>query len=292
MITGSTVAIVTPMHADGSISWESLERLLDFHIEAGTQGVVSVGTTGESATLSMAEHKAVIKYTVDYCRGRIPVLAGTGANNTAEAIELTRTAAEVGADMTLSVVPYYNKPSQEGIYQHFKAIAAAVDLPLMLYNVPSRTVADMSNETVARLAEVSNIIGLKDATGDLSRVAAIRKLVGPDFALYSGDDFTSCDFLLAGGQGVVSVTANVAPAMMQALCSAALSGNVTQARALDAQLRPLHRDLFVESNPVPVKWALNQMGLMPPGIRLPLVPLAETYHSQVRQALRDAKVMP
>ena len=291
MITGSSVAIVTPMHEDGSISWESLERLLDFHITAGTQGVVSVGTTGESATLSMAEHKAVIKFTVDYCRGRIPVLAGTGANNTAEAIELTRTAAEVGADMTLSVVPYYNKPSQEGMYQHFKAIAAAVDLPLMLYNVPSRTVADMSNETVARLAEIGNIIGIKDATGDISRVAAIRSLVGPDFARYSGDDITSCDFLLAGGQGVVSVTANVAPAQMQALCEAALAGDAAQARALDAQLLPLHRDLFVESNPVPVKWALHQMGLMPPGIRLPLVPLADIYHAQVRQALHESGVM-
>lgn len=291
MITGSTVAIVTPMHADGSISWDSLERLLDFHIEAGTQGIVSVGTTGESATLSMAEHKAVIKFTVDYCRGRIPVLAGTGANNTAEAIELTRTAAEVGADMTLSVVPYYNKPSQEGIYQHFKAIAAAVDLPLMLYNVPGRTVADMSNETVARLAEIENVIGIKDATGDIQRVAAIRNLVGPDFALYSGDDLTSCDFLLAGGQGVVSVTANVAPAAMQALCSAALAGNEASARAIDTILQPLHRDLFVESNPVPVKWALHEMGLIPPGIRLPLVSLDGAYHERVRQALRDSEVL-
>lgn len=291
MILGSTVAIVTPMHADGSISWESLERLLDFHIEAGTQGIVSVGTTGESATLSMAEHKAVIKFTVDYCRGRIPVLAGTGANNTAEAIELTRTAAEVGADMTLSVVPYYNKPSQEGIYQHFKAIAAAVDLPLMLYNVPGRTVVDMSNETVARLAEISNIIGIKDATGDLSRVAALRAMVGPEFALYSGDDITSCEFLLAGGQGVVSVTANVAPAQMQALCLAAQAGDEAQARAIDAKIQPLHRDLFVESNPVPVKWALHEMGLMPPGIRLPLVPLAESFHARVRQALHESGVL-
>lgn len=291
MITGSTVAIVTPMNADGSISWDSLERLLDFQIAAGTQAIVSVGTTGESATLSMAEHKAVIKFTVDYCRGRIPVLAGTGANNTAEAIELTRTAAEVGADMTLSVVPYYNKPSQEGIYQHFKAIAAAVDLPLMLYNVPSRTVADMSNVTVARLAEIRNIIGIKDATGDISRVAAIRTLVGAQFALYSGDDLTSCDFLMAGGQGVVSVTANVAPANMQALCAAALAGDEAQARALDAVLQPLHRDLFVESNPVPVKWALHQMGLIPAGIRLPLVPLDQAYHARVRQALHDSEVL-
>lgn len=291
MILGSTVAIVTPMHRDGSISWESLERLLDFHIEAGTQGIVSVGTTGESATLSMAEHKAVIKFTVDYCRGRIPVLAGTGANNTAEAIELTRTAAQVGADMTLSVVPYYNKPTQEGIYQHFKAIAEAVDLPLMLYNVPGRTVVDMSNETVARLAEITNIIGIKDATGDISRVAAIRQKVGAEFALYSGDDLTSCEFLLAGGQGVVSVTANVAPAQMQALCMAALAGDESGARALDAQLQPLHRDLFVESNPIPVKWALHEMGMMPPGLRLPLVPLAESCHAIVRQALKDSGVL-
>ncbi|TGG93915.1 4-hydroxy-tetrahydrodipicolinate synthase [Natronospirillum operosum] len=291
MIKGSTVALVTPMNQDGSISWESLEQLLEFHIENGTQGIVSVGTTGESATLTMAEHKAVIKFTADYCRGRIPVLAGTGSNNTMEAVELTKTAAEAGANLTLSVVPYYNKPSQEGLYQHFKTIAEAVDLPLMLYNVPGRTVTDMSNETVARLARIPNIIGIKDASADISRVQAIKAMAGQDFAMYSGDDATSLDFLLAGGDGVVSVTTNVSPRAMQSMCMAAIEGNRELAERLDASLQPLHKNLFLESNPVPVKWALNLMGLIPPGIRLPLVPLAEQYHDQVRQALIESGVL-
>ncbi|MEX1058313.1 MAG: 4-hydroxy-tetrahydrodipicolinate synthase, partial [Natronospirillum sp.] len=245
MITGSMVALVTPMNEDLSISWESLEQLLEFHIENGTQGIVSVGTTGESATLTMAEHKAVIKFTVEYCNGRIPVVAGTGANNTMEAVELTRTAAEAGADMTLSVVPYYNKPSQEGLYQHYKAIAEAVDLPLMLYNVPGRTVTDMSNETVARLSRIENIVGIKDATGDLSRVAAIKSLAGESFAMYSGDDATSLEFLMAGGNGVVSVTTNVSPKAMQSMCVAALAGNRELAERLDNSLQPLHKNLFL-----------------------------------------------
>lgn len=291
MIKGSTVALVTPMNEDGSISWESLETLLEFHIDNGTQAIIAVGTTGESATLSISEHKAVIKFTVEYCEGRIPVIAGTGANNTMEAVEFTRTAAEVGAHMTLSVVPYYNKPSQEGLYQHFKAIAKAADLPMMLYNVPGRTVTDMSNETVARLSRIDNIVGIKDASADISRVQAIKSLAGQDFAMYSGDDATSLEFLLAGGDGVVSVTANVSPKAMQNMCMAAIEGNRELAERLDNLLQPLHKNLFLESNPVPVKWALNQMGLIPPGIRLPLVPLAEQYHEPVRQALMESGVV-
>ena len=291
MIKGSTVALVTPMNEDGSISWESLETLLEFHIDNGTQAIIAVGTTGESATLSISEHKAVIKFTVEYCEGRIPVIAGTGANNTMEAVEFTRTAAEVGAHMTLSVVPYYNKPSQEGLYQHFKTIAQAADLPMMLYNVPGRTVTDMSNETVARLSRIDNIVGLKDASADISRVQAIKSLAGQDFALYSGDDATSLEFLLAGGDGVVSVTANVSPKAMQNMCMAAIEGNRELAERLDSLLQPLHKNLFLESNPVPVKWALHQMGLIPPGIRLPLVPLAEQYHEPVRHALMESGVV-
>lgn len=291
MIKGSMVALVTPMNQDGTINWQCLEDLLEFHIDNGTRGIVAVGTTGESATLTMAEHKAVIKFTVEYCNGRIPVLAGTGANNTMEAVELTRTAAEVGADMTLSVVPYYNKPSQEGLYQHFRTIAEAVDLPLMLYNVPGRTVTDMSNETVARLARIENVVGIKDASADVSRVQAIKALAGQDFAMYSGDDATSLDFLLAGGDGVVSVTANVSPRALQNLCMAAIEGDADLARRLDDTLQPLHRNLFLESNPVPVKWALNLMGLIPPGIRLPLVPLAEQFHEPVKAALMESGVL-
>ncbi len=291
MITGSTVALVTPMNEDGSINWESLEGLLEFHIENGTQAIVSVGTTGESATLTIAEHKAVIRFTAEYCKGRIPVIAGTGANNTMEAVEFTKTAAEVGADMTLSVVPYYNKPSQEGLYQHFKTIAEASDLPLMLYNVPGRTVTDLTNETVARLSRIHNIVGIKDASADISRVQAIKSLAGQDFAMYSGDDATSLEFLLAGGDGVVSVTTNVSPKAMQNMCKAAIEGNRELAERLDALLQPLHKNLFLESNPVPVKWALNQMGLIPPGLRLPLVPLAEQYHDQVRNALMESGVV-
>lgn len=291
MITGSMVALVTPMSEDGSIHWESLEQLLDFHIENKTQAIVSMGTTGESTTLSMAEHKAVVKFTVEYCAGRIPVVAGTGANNTMEAIELTRAAAEVGANQCLSVVPYYNKPSQEGLYRHFKAIAEAVDIPIILYNVPSRTVTDMSNETIARLSRIANIIGVKEATGDVSRVKAIKKLAGQDFALYSGDDATSKDFLLEGGDGLISVTANVSPLAMQNMCEAAMSGNIELAERLDNLLQPLHKNLFLESNPVPVKWALNLMGLIPPGIRLPLVEFDKQYHETLKQAMMESGVL-
>ncbi|MFC3852520.1 4-hydroxy-tetrahydrodipicolinate synthase [Salinispirillum marinum] len=291
MITGSMVALVTPMSEDGSIHWESLEQLLDFHIENKTQAIVSMGTTGESTTLSMAEHKSVVKFTVEYCAGRIPVVAGTGANNTMEAIELTRAAAEVGASMGLSVVPYYNKPSQEGLYQHFKTIAAAVDLPMILYNVPSRTVTDMSNETIARLSRIDNIVGVKEATGDVSRVKAIKQLAGQDFALYSGDDATSKDFLLEGGDGLISVTANVSPLAMQNMCEAAMSGNLELAERLDNLLQPLHKNLFLESNPVPVKWALHLMGLIPPGIRLPLVPLHSQYHETLKHAMMESGIL-
>lgn len=291
MITGSMVALVTPMSEDGSIHWESLEQLLDFHIENKTQAIVSMGTTGESTTLSMAEHKSVVKFTVEYCAGRIPVVAGTGANNTVEAIELTRAAAEVGADMCLSVVPYYNKPSQEGLFRHFKAIAEAVDIPVILYNVPSRTVTDMSNETIARLSRIPNIVGVKEATGDVSRVKAIKKLAGQDFALYSGDDATSKDFLLEGGDGLISVTANVSPLAMQNMCEAAMGGNLELAERLDNLLQPLHKNLFLESNPVPVKWALNIMGLIPPGIRLPLVPFDKQYHDTLKQAMMESGIL-
>ncbi|MFY0663008.1 MAG: 4-hydroxy-tetrahydrodipicolinate synthase [Natronospirillum sp.] len=291
MITGSMVALVTPMSEDGSIHWESLEQLLDFHIENKTQAIVSMGTTGESTTLSMAEHKSVVKFTVEYCAGRIPVVAGTGANNTVEAIELTRAAAEVGADMCLSVVPYYNKPSQEGLYRHFKAIAEAVDIPVILYNVPSRTVTDMSNETIARLSRIPNIVGVKEATGDVSRVKAIKKLAGQDFALYSGDDATSKDFLLEGGDGLISVTANVSPLAMQNMCEAAMGGNLELAERLDNLLQPLHKNLFLESNPVPVKWALNIMGLIPPGIRLPLVQFDKQYHDTLKQAMMESGIL-
>ncbi|QGZ39137.1 4-hydroxy-tetrahydrodipicolinate synthase [Pseudoduganella flava] len=291
MIKGSIVAIVTPMHADGSLDYDSLNRLIDWHIAEGTNGIVIVGTTGESATVTVEEHCALIKACVDRVAGRIPVIAGSGGNSTAEAIVLTRYAKEAGADATLQVVPYYNRPTQEGMYQHFKAIAEAVDLPVILYNVPGRTVADMSNETVLRLAKIKNIIGIKDATGNIGRGLDLLRLAPSDFAVFSGDDPTAMALMLAGGKGNISVTANVAPRAMADMCTAAMGGDIARAIDINNRIFPLHQKLFVEPNPVPVKWALAEMGKMPAGIRLPLVPLAAEFHDAVRAALADAGVL-
>jgi len=291
MIKGSIVAIVTPMTADGSLDYPALDALIDWHIAEGTDGIVIVGTTGESATVTVEEHCALIKACVDRVAGRIPVIAGSGGNSTAEAINLTRYAKEAGADATLQVVPYYNRPTQEGMYRHFKAIAEAVDLPVILYNVPGRTVADMSNETILRLAAIDNIIGVKDATGNIGRGIDLLRLAPADFAVYSGDDPTAMALMLAGGKGNISVTANVAPRAMADMCAAAMNGEIAKAIEINNRIFPLHQKLFVEPNPVPVKWALAEMGRMPAGIRLPLVPLAEEFHATVRAALRDAGVL-
>jgi len=291
MIKGSIVAIVTPMHADGSLDFEGLNKLIDWHIAEGTNSIVIAGTTGESATVSVDEHCALIKATVAHAKGRIPIIAGAGANSTAEAIKLTRFAKEAGADATLQVVPYYNRPTQEGMYQHFKAIAEAVDLPVILYNVPGRTVADMSNDTILRLAQVPNIVGVKDATGNIARGFDLLRLAPADFAVYSGDDPTAMALMFAGGAGNISVTANVMPRAMAEMCAAAIAGDVARAVPLNNQMFPLHQKLFIEPNPVPVKWALAQMGKMPAGIRLPLLPLADDCHEAVRAALREAGVL-
>ena len=291
MIKGSIVAIVTPMHADGSLDYPALRKLIDWHIAEGTDGIVIVGTTGESATVSVAEHCELIKATVAHTNGRIPIIAGAGANSTAEAIKLTEYAKEAGADAALSVVPYYNRPTQEGMYQHFKAIAEAVDLPIILYNVPGRTVADMSNQTIARLAQIPNIIGVKDATGNIGRGTELLSMVPPSFAVYSGDDPTAMALMFCGGQGNISVTANVAPRAMHDMCVAAMAGDNAAAVAINNKVLPLHQKLFVEPNPVPAKWALAEMGMMEAGIRLPLVPLAPEFHDTVRTALRDAGVL-
>jgi 4-hydroxy-tetrahydrodipicolinate synthase len=291
MIKGSIVAIITPMHVDGSLDYDSLGRLVDWHIAEGTDGIVIVGTTGESATVTVEEHCALIKACVDRVAGRIPVIAGSGGNSTAEAIVLTRYAKEAGADATLQVVPYYNRPTQEGMYQHFKAIAEAVDLPVILYNVPGRTVADMSTETVLRLAAVRNIIGIKDATGNIGRGVDLLRQVPADFAVFSGDDPTAMALMLAGGKGNISVSANVAPRAMADMCRAAMTGDIARAIDINNKVFPLHQKLFVEPNPVPVKWALAEMGRMPAGIRLPLVPLAAEFHSTVRAALVEAGVL-
>lgn len=291
MIKGSIVAIVTPMHADGSLDIPGLRKLIDWHIAEGTDGIVIVGTTGESATVSVEEHCELIKLTVEHAKGRIPIIAGAGGNSTAEAIKLTRYAKEAGADAVLQVVPYYNRPTQEGMYQHFKAIAEAVEIPVILYNVPGRTVADMSNETIVRLSAISNIVGVKDATGNIGRGIDLLRLVPADFAVYSGDDPTAMALMFCGGHGNISVTANVAPRAMHELCVAAMAGERTKAIAINNKVFPLHQKLFVEPNPVPVKWALAEMGMMPAGIRLPLVPLAENCHATVREALRDAGVL-
>ena len=291
MIKGSIVAIVTPMNPDGSLDFAGLNKLIDWHIAEGTDSIVIAGTTGESATVSVEEHCALIKATVEQAKGRIPIIAGAGANSTAEAIKLTRFAKEAGADATLQVVPYYNRPTQEGMYQHFKAIAEAVDLPVILYNVPGRTVADMSNDTILRLAQIPNIIGVKDATGNIGRGYDLLRLAPKSFAVYSGDDPTAMALMLAGGAGNISVTANVAPRAMHEMCKAAMAGDIATAVAINNKVFPLHQKLFIEPNPVPVKWALAEMGMMPAGIRLPLVPLADDCHETVRTALRDAGVL-
>jgi 4-hydroxy-tetrahydrodipicolinate synthase len=291
MIQGSIVAIVTPMHADGSLDLPGLRKLIDWHIAEGTDGIVIVGTTGESPTVSVEEHCELIKVAVEHTAKRIPIIAGTGGNSTAEAIELTRFAKDVGADASLLVVPYYNRPTQEGMYQHFRKIVEAVDLPAILYNVPGRTVADMSNETILRLAQVPGVIGVKDATGNIGRGTELLRLAPKGFAVYSGDDPTAMALMFCGGKGNISVTANVAPKAMHELCVAAMSGKVAEAVAINNKLIPLHTKLFVEPNPVPVKWAMVEMGLMPSGIRLPLVPLGEAYHETVRAALRESGVL-
>jgi 4-hydroxy-tetrahydrodipicolinate synthase len=288
LLRGSIVALITPMDAIGAVDDAALARLVDFHVEAGTAAIVAVGTTGESATLDEAEHCAVIARCVELAAGRIPVIAGTGANATAEAIRLTRCAAEVGADAALLVTPYYNKPTQAGLIAHYRAIADAVALPQILYNVPGRTACDLLPETTAELARVENIVGLKDATGDLTRLPRLRELCGPDFALYSGDDGTGCEFMLGGGDGVISVTNNVAPALMRQLCDAALAGERERALAINDQLADLHRALFVESNPIPVKWAMTALGLTQPGIRLPLTWLTPAHEATVRAAMQRA----
>jgi 4-hydroxy-tetrahydrodipicolinate synthase len=290
MIQGSIVALVTPMQADGTLDRVALRRLIEFHIEQGTDGIVAVGTTGESATLDETEHCDVIRLTVEQVAGRVPVIAGTGANSTTEAIELTRHAKALGADACLLVTPYYNKPTQEGLYRHYRAVAEAVEIPQILYNVPGRTACDMLPPTIERLATVPNIIGVKEATGDLDRAREIIRRCGSDFLLYSGDDATACEFCLLGGHGVISVTANIAPRLMHQMCDAAMRGDKTQAKAADALLTGLHRDLFIESNPIPVKWALAEMGLIEPAIRLPLTWLSESCHDAVRNAMRQAGI--
>ena len=291
MIQGSLVAIVTPMHLDGSVDEEAFRRLIDWHVAQGTDAIVAVGTTGESATLDEREHCDAIALVVDQAAGRIPVIAGTGANSTSEAIALTRCARDAGADACLLVTPYYNKPTQEGLYQHHRAIAEAVDIEQILYNVPGRTAVDMQPETVARLAEIDSIIGVKEATGQLDRITRIRELTYPGFAIYSGDDASAREAILLGANGDISVTANVAPAAMHAMCAAALAGDSATAADLDAPLAGLHRDLFVESNPIPVKWAMAEMGRMEKGIRLPLTWLSEACHAKVRAAMQRAGVI-
>jgi len=291
MIQGSIVALVTPMTENGAVDYESLDRLIEFHIEQGTDALVAVGTTGESATLDEQEHCAVVKRVVDQVNGRIPVIAGTGANSTTEAIALTNKAKQVGADACLLVTPYYNKPTQEGLYQHFKAIAEAVAIPQILYNVPGRTACDMLPETIGRLAKMDNIIGVKEATGTLQRVRQIRQLTGPDFALYTGDDASSLEFCLLGGQGSITVTGNVAPALVHEMIMAAMAGDKDKAEQIDTKLMGLHQALFIESNPIPVKWAVAEMGLMGQGIRLPLTWLSEANQSRVKAAMQQAGVV-
>lgn len=291
MIRGSIVAIVTPMHADGAVDWERLRHLVDWHVEQGTHGIVAVGTTGESATLGFEEHDLVIREIIKAAAGRVPVIAGTGANSTQEAVRLTRGAKAAGADACLLVTPYYNKPTQEGLYQHFKAIAEAVDIPQLLYNVPGRTACDMLPETVERLSAIGNIVGIKEATGELERISDLKARCGDDFIVLSGDDATACEAMLLGGNGDISVTANVQPAKMSAMCEAALAGNEAEARRLNDELMPLHQTLFVEANPIPVKWALARMGLGGEGIRLPLTPLSEAARQQLEPVLVEQELI-
>lgn len=287
-IVGSIVALVTPMHEDGSVDYDTLRRLIDWHVAEGTDCIGVVGTTGESPTVSVEEHCEVIRVAVEHARGRVPVMAGTGGNATHEAIELTRYAAKVGADCSLQVVPYYNKPSQEGLYRHFRAVAEAVDLPVVLYNVPSRTVADLQHDTVMRLAQVPGVVGIKEASGSVERAAWLIKHSPEGFAVYSGDDGSAVALMLLGGQGNVSVTANVAPRLMHEMCIAAIEGDARRATALHMRLLALHRQLFCEPSPAPAKWAMSQLGLCGPHLRLPLLPLGESGQALVRQALRDA----
>lgn len=291
MFSGSMVALVTPMRADGSVDSDSLRKLVEFHIDCGTDAIVAVGTTGESATLDVEEHCDVIRQIVEQVNGRIPVIAGTGANSTTEAIELTEYARDLGVAAVLLVTPYYNRPTQEGLYLHFKTIAEAVDIPQILYNVPSRTACDLLPETVGRLAKIKNIIGIKEATGDVRRVQLIKDLVDDDFEIYTGEDGNTVDFILAGGRGVISVTANVAPKLMHEMCVAAIAGDADKARLINDKLAALHQYLFSESNPIPVKWALHEMGLIPEGIRLPMTVLSEQFHQPVRDALAAAGVL-
>jgi 4-hydroxy-tetrahydrodipicolinate synthase len=291
MITGSIVAIVTPMHEDGSLDLAHYRSLIDWHIQSGTSAIVAVGTTGESPTVDVDEHAQLISVAVEQAAGRVPIIAGTGGNSTREAIDLTKHAASVGAAASLQVVPYYNKPGQEGLYRHFRAVAEAVELPVILYNVPGRTVADLSNDTTVRLAQVPGIIGLKDATGDMPRASDLLDRVPESFALYSGNDDSALALMALGGHGVISVTANVAPAEMAALCRAALAGDLTTARHINRQLLGLHLKLFVEANPIPVKWALHKLGRIESGIRMPMTPLDVRHHAIVQQALERAKVL-
>jgi len=290
MLKGSLVAIATPMHDDGGLDIDALRSLIDFHINEGTDGIVVVGTTGESPTVDVDEHCLLIKTTVEHVAGRIPVIAGTGANATREAIELTRHAKALGADACLLVAPYYNKPTQEGLYQHYRAVAAAVDIPQILYNVPGRTACDIHNDTTLRLAQIPNIVGIKDATGSIERGTDLILRAPESFAIYSGDDATGMALMLLGAQGVISVTANVAPKLMHEMCVAAMAGDRKEACAINAKLFPLHQKLFVEANPIPVKWVLQQMGLVGPGMRLPLVALSQQHHEALRDAMKSASI--
>jgi len=292
MVTGSIVAIVTPMQDDGRLDYERFKSLIDFHVEQGTDGIVVVGTTGESPTVDFDEHKELIRAAVAHARGRIAIIAGTGGNSTAEAIELTESAKNAGADAALSVVPYYNKPTQEGLYRHFRTVAEKVNIPLILYNVPGRTVADIANETTLRLAQVPGIVGIKDATASIERGSELLKRAPRGFSVYSGDDASGIALILLGGKGIISVTANVAPRLMHEMCAAGLAGDAAAARELHFKLLGLHTKLFVEANPIPVKWAVAQMGLIGMGIRLPLTPLSQQFHEIVRDAMRQADVKP
>ncbi|PPE68891.1 4-hydroxy-tetrahydrodipicolinate synthase [Caldimonas thermodepolymerans] len=290
-IVGSIVALVTPMHEDGSVDYDTLRALIDWHIAEGTNCIGVVGTTGESPTVTVEEQAEIIRAAVEHAKGRVPIMAGAGANSTAEAIELSRYAKQVGADCTLQVVPYYNKPTQEGQYQHFRTIAEKVDIPMVLYNVPGRTSADLQHDTVLRLAQVPGIVGIKEATGNIERAAWLIKQAPKGFSIYSGDDATAVALMLLGGHGNVSVTANVAPRAMSELCRAALAGDAKRAAELHLQLLPLHKLLFVEPNPIPVKWALARMGRIGGALRLPLVPLSAPHHAALEQALREANLI-
>jgi len=291
MIQGSIVALVTPMFDNGDVDQDSLKKLVEFHITEGTDAIVAMGTTGESATLNEQEHMDVVRSIIKYVAGRIPVIAGTGANSTTEAITLTQAAKDIGADACLLVTPYYNKPTQEGLYLHYKAIAEAVDIPQILYNVPGRTACDMLPETVGRLAKIKNIVGVKEATGELERVTTIRDLCGDDFALYTGDDASSCEFCLLGGNGTITVSGNVAPKLVHQMIAAAMAGDRKKAEQIDENLTGLHQQLFIQANPIPVKWAVAEMGLMQSGIRLPLTWLTDDCFTEVRSAMQQAGIV-